>query len=830
MNANRCRKRRLLRIANNLVSVITLIFFSAGAVYALPAGQQVVNGQAAFNTQGGNLTITNSPNAIINWQGFSINTNEAVRFVQQSSASAVLNRVVGQDPSRILGLLQSNGRVFLINPNGILFGQGARIDVNGLVASTLNISNQDFLAGKYNFTAGAAAGSIQNQGTITTPEGGSVYLIAPDIDNSGIINSPRGDVILAAGHSVNLVDSVHPDIAVVVSAPENTAVNLGEILAQSGKVGIYGGLISQRGLVNADSAVVGENGRILLKASKNITLDAGSTTSARGGTIEVLGGMESGTVRVSGALDASAPNGGDGGFIETSAAHVKVDDSARITTLAPYGKAGLWLIDPTDYTIAAVDPLNGSSYMSNTTLSTNLAGGSIVIQTLAGGGGNGDIFVNGAVTWANSNTLTLSAHNNININQNITNTGGGKLVLRADSDANGVGTVIDPILGTVSIAAGGAASIFYNPPLGYNFPVLYGSSFPTVQPTAYMLVNDVTQLQNILNNLAGVYALGKDIDATITNTWNAGAGFVPLGNDTLIPAQSFTGIFDGQGHTITGLFINRPTTNYVGMFGGTIGGPTNIIRNVGLVNMNITGGFQTGGLVAHTGASVENCYTTGLVKSGSNNVGGLVGLSAGSVSNSYSTATVNGSGSSWVGGLVGTLYTGGSITNSYSTGPVSGTSSVGGLVGYNFGVGPIVSSYWDTQTSGRATSDGGTGKTTSEMKQQATFAGWDFGTTWAVAGSYPYLQALGSPPTPTPPAPTSIAAPGVTGNTVAIDNTVVALEAATGAVTLETVDEEGSSDDQKSDEAQQSDKKDKDSGEQKTYEKTRGDKGKNFCN
>jgi len=255
MKANQCGKRRLFLIANKLVSVITLIFFSAGNVFALPAGQQVVNGQAAFNTQGNNLTITNSPNSIINWQGFSINNNEAVRFIQQYGSSAVLNRVTGQDPSQILGLLQSNGRVFLINPNGILFGQGARIDVNGLFASTLNISNQDFLAGRYNFTAGAIAGSIQNQGTITTPEGGKVYLIAPDIENSGIITSPKGDVLLAAGHSVQLVDSLNPDIAVVVSAPENKAVNLGQIVAQSGKVGIYGGLISQKGSINADSAV-----------------------------------------------------------------------------------------------------------------------------------------------------------------------------------------------------------------------------------------------------------------------------------------------------------------------------------------------------------------------------------------------------------------------------------------------------------------------------------------------------------------------------------------------------------------------------------------------
>src|SRR3990172_2393755 len=136
MKANRCRKRRLFWIANKLVFVITLIFFSAGNVFALPAGQQVVNGQASFITQGNNLTITNSPNSIINWQGFSINNNEAVRFIQQCGSSSVLNRVIGQDPSRILGLLQSNGRVFLINPNGILFGQGARIDVNGFFAST----------------------------------------------------------------------------------------------------------------------------------------------------------------------------------------------------------------------------------------------------------------------------------------------------------------------------------------------------------------------------------------------------------------------------------------------------------------------------------------------------------------------------------------------------------------------------------------------------------------------------------------------------------------------------------------------------------------------
>jgi len=264
-----------------------------GTAVANPLGPQVVNGQAGFTSQGNLLSITNTPGAIINWQSFSINPGEITRFIQQNPNSAVLNRIVGQDPSHILGALQSNGRVFLINPNGILFGQGAQVDVNGLVASTLNISNEDFLKGKLDFKAGDKAGNLKHQGAITTPSGGQVVLIAPNVENSGIITSPKGDVMLAAGHSVQLVDTLNPDLRVVVSAPEHEALNLGQIITQGGKTGIYGALVKQRGVINADSAVVGENGKVVLKASRDTLLEAGSRTSARGagkgGEIQVLG-------------------------------------------------------------------------------------------------------------------------------------------------------------------------------------------------------------------------------------------------------------------------------------------------------------------------------------------------------------------------------------------------------------------------------------------------------------------------------------------------------------------------------------------------------------
>lgn len=263
-----------------------------GAV-AAPSNPTVVNGQVTFSQQGNVFTITNSPNAIINWSSFSISAGEMVRFIQQNSSSSVLNRITGQDPSRIMGALQSNGRVFLINPNGIMFGAGSQVNVAGLVASTLAISNSDFLAGKNKFTAGDVTGAVSNMGAITTPSGGQVYLIAPDVSNSGIITSPKGDVVLAAGRSVQLADSSNPDMQVVVSAPTDRALNLGEVIAQGGKIGIYGALINQRGKLKTNSAVVGENGKIILKASDTTLLEAGSVTSAtgegKGGEVQVLG-------------------------------------------------------------------------------------------------------------------------------------------------------------------------------------------------------------------------------------------------------------------------------------------------------------------------------------------------------------------------------------------------------------------------------------------------------------------------------------------------------------------------------------------------------------
>jgi len=327
-----CRRR--------LVYAAVVSCFAWEHAYANPTGPAVVNGQVNFNRQGSVLNVTNSPGSIINWQSFSIGASETTRFIQQSAASSVLNRVIGRDPSVLLGTLQSNGRVFLINPTGILIGHGARIDVGSLVASTLNITDQNYLAGRLNFSNPGLTpptGAIQNFGNITTPAGGRVYLVAPNVENHGVITTPGGEVLLAAGNSVKLTDTGTPNVFVEITAPDNQALNLGRIIADSGRIGISAGLINQKGIVRADSAVLGENGTIVLKATRDVTLDAASVTTANGpggGSVTVQSG--SGTTLVAGSVEATG-SAATGGTVHLLGNHVGLIDQARVNVSGAAG-------------------------------------------------------------------------------------------------------------------------------------------------------------------------------------------------------------------------------------------------------------------------------------------------------------------------------------------------------------------------------------------------------------------------------------------------------------------------------------------------------------
>ena len=206
--------------------------FAAG----LPTGGVVVGGQATINQSGNALNIVQgSDKAAIDWQSFSIGTGKSVNFQQPSVSSVALNRVLGNDVSVIQGAINANGQVFLVNQNGVLFTPTAQVNVGGIVASTQNISTEDFMAGKYQFS-GSSTATVENQGSINAAAGGYVALIAAKIVNSGNLVADQGTVGLAAGKTV-LVDLGGPVKIQVTEGALNTAI------AQSGGIRADGGLV-----------------------------------------------------------------------------------------------------------------------------------------------------------------------------------------------------------------------------------------------------------------------------------------------------------------------------------------------------------------------------------------------------------------------------------------------------------------------------------------------------------------------------------------------------------------------------------------------------------
>ncbi len=250
----------------------------------------------------------------------------------------------------------------------------------------------------------------------------------------------------------------------------------------------------------------------------------------------------------------------------------------------------------------------------------------------------------------------------------------------------------------------------------------------------------ITNINNLLwivaneTRLAYYYKQTANIDMSCSNTWFSNAGWYPIGNST----NKFTGTYDGDRHTITGLNINRPSTNAIGFFGYT--GPGCTITELGLVDVSITGGNGTGGLGGYIyNSTVSKCFTTGSVI-GVQYVGGFGGsVFYNSITDCYTRASVSALSNS-VGGFAGEV--GSSTTNfTYSTGLVTASAPVGGFVGSYYG-GTTNNSFWDTQTSDKGSSAVGTGKTTLEMKTPSTFSAWS-STTWAmdseINNGYAYL-------------------------------------------------------------------------------------------
>ncbi|MBT9491676.1 MAG: filamentous hemagglutinin N-terminal domain-containing protein [Paucibacter sp.] len=405
----------------------------------LPSGAQVVAGQAQIRTQGNVLTVQQGSALLAtDWRSFSIGTGHTVNFVQPSSTSVALNRVVGNEVSRIQGALNANGQVFLLNPNGVLFSPTAQVNVGALVASTLKLDNSDFLAGRYRF-AGESSNAVINQGQIQAASGGTVALIAAKIANSGSIFAPKGQVLMGAGSKLTL-DMGGP----VKLKIEQAAMDA---------------MIEQGGAIRADGGLVYLTAKAANRLSQTVINHTGVTeartlSEGESGKIFLLGEGEQSRVLVGGRLDAGAPQGGAGGFIETSAARVDFKQGRTVSTLSTNGPAGTWLIDPNDFIIAA-----SGGNITGTQLGSDLNSGNVVITTATQGnaGGNGDIHVNEAVTWS-ANKLSLTAERNINVNADLNASGSASLAfIYGQATSNGAGAGYTVATGVKVLIPTGAA-------------------------------------------------------------------------------------------------------------------------------------------------------------------------------------------------------------------------------------------------------------------------------------------------------------------------------------------------------------------------------------
>jgi len=260
---------------------------------ANPTGPTVASGAALIsNPSASVMQVVNTPGTIMHWNGFSIAAGETTRFVQLNAASAILNRVVGASPSDILGRLESNGRVFLINPNGIVFGGGAVVDVAGLIASTRDISNADFLAGNYLFSGGGNGTITMQNGarilTSTYGPGGQVWLFAKSItqEANSSITAPQGQVVLAAGSQVRVGTSGLGNMSFTVTTDGTNTINsLGTIAADRGAAGLFADFVTHRGLIDA-----GSGGQVAMNATRELRIQGVSTANAPNGSITLRGG------------------------------------------------------------------------------------------------------------------------------------------------------------------------------------------------------------------------------------------------------------------------------------------------------------------------------------------------------------------------------------------------------------------------------------------------------------------------------------------------------------------------------------------------------------
>lgn len=430
-------------------------------LFSLPQGAVSISGETEVHLSSPEtLEILASDCSIIEWSDFSIETGESVRFTQPHAAASVLNRVMEAFPSRLMGNLEANGQVLLINPNGILVGKEATINMGSFIASTLDINEALFREKKEIAFHGSSLASISHEGSIRTSD--SAWLIASQIDQSGMIFSGTSCGVIASREArftneglPQLPQEFTPSGSLAIIRGEITAPTiyvLGEMIdVESGSLfdasgPFHGGKISiggdlSRGIAPARIVYVGAD----------VILDASAILQGNGGEVFVYG--EASSQFYGSAIASAGLNGGDGGLIEVSSPG-SVSYHGHVDTRAPRGRTGMFLLDPCDITIDMMGPLMSTPPFTptytpgvNADVSVDdiigaLPFSNVSLNTSPGVGGVGDIlWLEGfPANYTSTFSLTLNADNDITILSDITNTDVGDIFM----NAGGLVTIGDP--------------------------------------------------------------------------------------------------------------------------------------------------------------------------------------------------------------------------------------------------------------------------------------------------------------------------------------------------------------------------------------------------
>ena len=384
----------------------------AGAALANPVSAAVTTGSASVVSSSSKTTIEQkSEDVVINWSSFNIGAGQTTQFVQPNAQAVAVNRIGGNSASQIWGTLDANGRIVLINGNGMLFGKGSQVNVGSLIATSTDGADSDVLSGKFT-TAGNPNAAIVNQGRITAGQGGLVALVAPSVSNAGTVNAKFGTVAVGAANKFT-VDFAGDGLVSFAAqgdvSSKATATNTGLLsganvsLTAHAAEGVATGVVTMSGIVTAQTA-------------KNV-----------GGTILLDAG--DGSLAMTGTLNAAGLTGG--GAIETSGNQVAIFGTVTA------GKNGNWKVDPENLTIDA---------SAATTIDGALnSGTSVVEQTTSGAAsgsgtqspGAGDIIVASPLSWNTAATLTLDSYHSIDVDAPITVAGGGGLVFVTNDGGSG---------------------------------------------------------------------------------------------------------------------------------------------------------------------------------------------------------------------------------------------------------------------------------------------------------------------------------------------------------------------------------------------------------